>query len=349
MNPAVPHPAERFTVEPKPLLDRSSIAFRITTHRKGERKPAKLFPAGKGFVQVFGRKPGPFTVAWRELDGTRRRSMRSTWPKAKAFAETKASNLANLQTGVDQLSPVDAASHLRALENLRPTGQAIEQATAEHAQRQQRLAALAVSFDTMADWFEQNRPRDFKPMPLPDLVAAFLAQKDGTISEDYQSHLEVQLEKFADAFTAPLHTLAAADIRAWLSGLKMGLRSRHNYRAALDQLATWAKAVGYLPRAWSEMDHVPDPGQKSGEIKILTPEQMTRLITARQHAEECGRARKTLVPFLALQAFAGLRHEEAVKLDWRDVHFDDRYLYVSKGIAKTGRDRIIPICDSLAA
>jgi integrase len=207
----------------------------------------------------------------------------------------------------------------------------------------------------MADWFEQNRPRDFKPLPLPNLVAAFTAQKSGTISEDYQSHLEVQLGKFSTAFTTPLHTLTAADIRAWLVGLKtksgasLGPRARHNYRAAVDQLARWAMGENYLPSTWSEMDHVPDPGQKTGEIKILTPEQMTKLITARQHTEECGRAQKSLVPFLALAAFAGLRHSEAVKLDWRDVNFDKRHVYISKGIAKTGWDRLIPMSDNLAA
>ena len=325
------------------------------TNSRRDRRPAKLLPAGDTFVKIFGRDPGPYTIQWRALHGRRRRTTRATWKAAHTLAQHHAARAANTHTAIRQLTPLDAAGYLRALENLHPTGQSIEHATAEHAHRQQRLQALGISFDALVDWYEQNRPRRFRPLHIPELVAAFTAQKAGTISPDYQTHLERQLQKFAAAFTVPLHTLTAADLRAWIArltdrhGRPLGPRARHHYRAALAQLARFARAENHLPRTWDELEHVPTAKTKPAEIKILAPEQLLRLLTARQHAETHGHAHKTLIPFLALQSFAGLRHAETLKLDWRDIHLDERYLYVSKGIAKTGRDRIVPIAENLTA
>ena len=328
-----------------------------TDHAPAPRRKSRELPFGSIRIpyQEYRNSSGRYWMLFYYEGGRRKQECRSSFAALKKRAEEIATNIANGQTAMSAFTEADRARWLVVCENFAQAGVAPETGSAEYARQQQRLATLGLSFDAVADWFEQNRPRDFKPLPLPALVEAFLAEKDGTISEDYQSHLEVQLRKLAAAFTAPLHTLTAADIRAWLAGLKtkagatLGPRARHNHRAAVDQLARWAQGENYLPRSWSEMDHVPDPGQKTGEIKILTPEQMTQLITARQHAEECGRAVKSLVPFLSLQAFAGLRHSEAVKLDWRDVNLDKRHVYISKGIAKTGRDRLVPMSDSLAA
>jgi integrase len=294
--------------------------------------------------------------------GRRCRESRSTREAAKARAREIAVNILNGQTAMSRFTESDRASYRRALQILAPTGKQLELAVSEYTAALEQLRTQDsglrtqdVSLQDAIKFFLENRPRGFAPRPLPDLVAAFLAEKDGEISRDYHTHLANQLGRLAAHYDGPLHSLKSADINAWLRGLKgssgspLGPRARHNHRAALDQLAHWAQGHAYLPKTWSEMEDVPDPGHKTGDIKILTPEQVTRLITARQHAEECGRAQKSLVPFLALQAFAGIRHEEIVKLDWRDIDLEKRWIYISKSIAKTGAGRGVPICDNLAA
>ena len=42
-----------------------------------------------------------------------------------------------------------------------------------------------------------------------------------------------------------------------------------------------------------------------------------------------------MVPFLAIGAFAGVRHAEIQRLDWKDVRFDAGIIEIHAGNAKT--------------
>jgi len=72
----------------------------------------------------------------------------------------------------------------------------------------------------------------------------------------------------------------------------------------------------------------------------LTPEEAKRLL---QNAEP------SVLPYIAIGMFAGLRSAEREKLAWRDVHFDDSHPYIdlSAKIAKTGQKRHVPILPAL--
>src|SRR5205823_4366336 len=53
-------------------------------------------------------------------------------------------------------------------------------------------------------------------------------------------------------------------------------------------------------------------------------------------------------PCLALAAFAGLRSEEVLRLDWSDVERRPGFIEVAAHKAKTQTRRIVPISDNLA-
>jgi len=326
-------------------------ALSADTHAPRARNPAKLVTAGSASVQIFGRAPGPFTIAWRETaGGTRRRAMRSTFAKAKRFAESIATNVANGQTAMNQFTEADRASYRRAIEILGPTGQALETAAAEHARREKLLVDTHITFDRLITHWAETCPRDFTPLPMPDLVEQFLQEKAEEICAEWHTALSQQLHRLAKWTQRPLHTLSAEELTAWLRDLKVGPRTRANYRAGLEQLAQWAKDNQHLPRIWSELDQVKRTKVPQSEIKILTPEDLTKLLYARSEIEEHGRGHSGLLLLLALQAFAGLRHSEARRLDWRDVHLSERHLFVAKDVArKIKRDRLVPISDNLAA
>ena len=72
--------------------------------------------------------------------------------------------------------------------------------------------------------------------------------------------------------------------------------------------------------------------------EILTPEQLFELLSA---------APFDLTPVLAIQAFAGLRTAEAMRLDWSEVDQVRGYIMVSAKKAKTARRRLIPIANNL--
>ncbi len=47
-----------------------------------------------------------------------------------------------------------------------------------------------------------------------------------------------------------------------------------------------------------------------------------------------------LLPFIAIGAFAGVRHAEITRLDWRDISFATSYITIDASNAKTGSRRL---------
>ena len=85
--------------------------------------------------------------------------------------------------------------------------------------------------------------------------------------------------------------------------------------------------------------------RKRAEISILTPEQLSRLLSA---------AGDEFIPYLALRAFAGLRDAEASRLGWRNVDLADGWIDIGDAVAKNsdndeGNRRLVPIRPSLRA
>jgi integrase len=60
-------------------------------------------------------------------------------------------------------------------------------------------------------------------------------------------------------------------------------------------------------------------------------------------------AEPSVLPFIAIGMFAGLRSAERNELDWCDIHMEgaEPYIDLSAEIAKTGRRRIVPIQPAL--
>ena len=74
-------------------------------------------------------------------------------------------------------------------------------------------------------------------------------------------------------------------------------------------------------------------------IEIYTPEEFIRLIKA---------ADKDFLPSLLLGGFAGLRSSEIERLDWRELHLDERFIEIKKKKTKTASRRLVPILDNLS-
>ena len=73
-------------------------------------------------------------------------------------------------------------------------------------------------------------------------------------------------------------------------------------------------------------------------IAIYTPAEMARLLA---HAPE------DTLPFLAIGAFAGLRHAEILRLDWSEVDLAGGLIEVKATKAKTASRRLVPIAANL--
>src|SRR6266699_5140165 len=78
---------------------------------------------------------------------------------------------------------------------------------------------------------------------------------------------------------------------------------------------------------------------KSEPVEILTPQQMAALLS---------HSTPQIAPCLALAAFAGLRSEEILRLEWADVTRRPGFIEVAAHKAKTAARRLVPITDNLA-
>lgn len=117
-------------------------------------------------------------------------------------------------------------------------------------------------------------------------------------------------------------------------------KSRNNYRRAIATLFNFAEARGYLARGLGEMDGVALAKVDQGEVEIFTPAEMSAVLAA---------ANDKLIPFLAIGAFAGLRHAELQRLEWTEVHFESGFIEVKAAKAKTASRRLVPMAANLRA
>ncbi len=317
-----------------------------------------------------------YTLFYHEA-GRRRRETRSTFEAAKRRAQEIATAIQNGQTDMLGLRHAEKAECLAVKEQAVRAHCAPLSLATRFADLQDKCPIRSSPSPTLEERAGERRPINrysieeifelgLKHLPqaglrtvlIPDIVTQFLEQlrSDGA-GQRWIDDLDSRLGRFAKKFTGPISELTAPAINTWLrslghqsinpsihqSGALTG-RSRNNYRVALLALISFAKDRAYLPRDWSQMADVTRAPQKVQEIKIFTPEQLTALLA---------HCRPNLLPFMAIQAFAGVRHEEITEapgLDWRDINLESRLIYVPGPVAKAGTpDRIVPISDNLAA
>ena len=113
--------------------------------------------------------------------------------------------------------------------------------------------------------------------------------------------------------------------------------SKNNARKTIKNLFHFARTRGYLPRGETEADDLQAFKAPPVAISIFTPEEMAKLM---KHAQPA------LRPFLAIAAFAGLRHAEILRLDWQEVDLAGGHIELKAQKAKTAARRLIPIADN---
>jgi integrase len=284
--------------------------------------------------QKYRNAAGYYYMIFIKEGRGRRREARTTWTSAKKRMQEICIAIANGQARMSRFTEEDRAAYLRASELLRPTGQKIEVASAIYTECVQKLSGRATISEAV-DYFLSKPVRVRAKAEVPKVVQEFLADKQAQISKRWHDTLAQQLERFAEWFNGPIDELSSYEINMFLRGLSVGARARFNYRAAIQQLSIWAKGNGYLESDWAEMWMVAQPEIDPIEIKTFTPAEVAKLMA---------NCRSVFIPFCALQVWAGLRHEEARRMDWRDVDLERGQVYVSKHVAKKiGRDRIVPM------
>jgi len=291
-----------------------------------------------------------FTVAYYLGDKRQRRAF-SDYGLALTEAQTVASKLSAGELNVLTLKNEDRLSYVRAMQALQPTGVTIEMAALHFAEAFRILGGTKVV--EAAQFYLKHHPSNLPCKSVGEVVEELIAAKEADqLSDVYLKDLRGRLGRFKEAFPMQISLVTTAEIDRFLRELKVeerlpggGVRqklaspkSRNHYRAAIGTLFYFAEARGYVPKGLVDIESLALAKQRDGEIEIFRPEELARVLAS---------ANPALIPFLAIGAFAGLRHAEIQRLDWSEVRLDDGFIEIKAGKAKTASRRLVPIQENL--
>ena len=166
-------------------------------------------------------------------------------------------------------------------------------------------------------------------------------RKDGR-SAKYIADLDQKLRRFCRDFgDRPIAAVGVAEIDKWLRDLNCLPKSRAQYRANIGVLFSHAERLEMIDR--NPVLRTAKPKLVDAPAEIFTVAELRALLEAAQRAEP------SVLPMLAIGAFAGLRDAEIKRLDWTEVDLARGHIEVKAAKAKSARRRIIPIAPNLAA
>lgn len=286
-------------------VKRGNTAIKIYRH-KGRRYKGKQYEL--------------FTVAYR-LNGKQLRKNFSRYKDAWNFASDTATALEKGRAQVLSLSAADWQSYMAAKNLLRPFGIPLHDAIEEYVAMRRRKKTV------------EKR--------VGDVVEELLeAKKQARLSDRYIETLRTYLLRFANSFQTNIGSINTGAIVRWLDSLKVGPRSRNNVRQAIVTLFNFARRRGYLPKGeTTEAADVETVRDHDGEIAILTPAQLTKLLK---------KAKPDYQLYFALAAFTGIRSAELLRLEWSEINFEKGHIEVKARKAKTSTRRLVPIQPNLA-
>lgn len=187
--------------------------------------------------------------------------------------------------------------------------------------------------------------------PLADVVAAYLADAEARGLRPRSLYaVKSHLGRLRDALgTRQPDAIQGADLSRWLDAHTHTPLTRDGYRRAWRAMWRWA-----ILRRLASRDPTAElsaPLTDDSTPGILTPAQLAALLRAAQNgapkADPPIPAHPELVPYIAVQAFGGLRTSEAYALEWAEVTPDG--IRVRPEVAKARRSRIVPLTPTLSA
>lgn len=166
-------------------------------------------------------------------------------------------------------------------------------------------------------------------------------RKDGR-APMYLSDLRKRLRHFCRDFgNRTIASVTVEELDNWLRDLPLSPKSRVNYRTNIGVLFSYATKRRMIDS--NPILHTARPKLPDNPPEIFAEDELRALLEAAQRTEP------SVVPMLAIGAFAGLRDAEIKRLDWREVDLARGHIEVTAAKAKSARRRIVPIQSNLAA
>jgi integrase len=303
---------------------------------------AKIYRA----TQTKNRQTYDGFLVTYSLLGKRKQVWRSELPDAQNAAREACSKVANGQQLVLTLTNTDRMEYLRASEALKGSDVPIDTACREYKAAVAILGGRAGLAEVCRDWIKRNAtdlPRISVSAAVTELGRQAIADQK---SPDRIKQINVLLGRFAKDINAEVHIVTPSIVSRWLTGLNLSERTRRNFRDIVGFFCRFCIQRGYLAKGTDWLEGVQKySARKLGAIEIYTPDELTKLLRCAQ------KKFKAMVSFVAIGAFAGLRHAEIARLDWNEIDLSDTpgesFIEVRADKAKTETRRLVPIRDNL--
>jgi integrase len=270
------------------------------------------------------------------IDGKRFRPAFASLEEAKREANEIAARLTAGETEAASMPREDRAAYARAIQLLQPTGVPLELAAGKFAEAHHALRG--VDLMEAVRYYAKRNPADMPRKNVSEVVEELIERK----KTEGRSYLYIndlkKLRSFAESFSCQISSVSGNDVGEWLAALNVAGRTKNNYRLLITTLMNYAKARKYIAFDHDEMKAVSYAAEDEGEIEIFKPSEMADILN---------RADPHMIPFLAIGAFAGVRHWEMKRLDWKEVGMAERFIEIKKSKAKTKGRRLVPLPDNL--
>jgi hypothetical protein len=257
--------------------------------------------------------------------------------EAKRIANQILGGLTNDAQAVEAMATPELESLVAARRVLAPS-YALHVAVEEHAQAVVKLGKT--SLREAVEFFLRHNRADVPRLTLGEIAELFAhSRQQAGLSAHYVSQCRKTIRDLAEIFPGrALPDLKTSELDAWLGALPFGAKTKNGMRIILVACGNWAEGRGYLVKGGSPFPAMMRYKETKVSVSIFTPESIASLLA---------KADKTLRPFLALGAFAGLRTTELQRLDWKEIDLERGFITVDANKAKTRQRRLVPISDNL--
>jgi integrase len=284
-----------------------------------------------------------------------------TYSEAKRHADRLVKDLAK-GSQVTALHPAQARDALAALERLQTFYQSTRRrvsllaAVSEYAEASEKLNG-----HTMGEAVEgfQRNVASVKRKDIKEAVEEFIerrrllteakAGKRAQLSKHYVRLLSLWLRWFAKAFPATaVCDLSKEHLNIWIRKFSgQSAVSKNHYRGVVKMFLRWAVKNDFLSPTHRlfEADGMATEKASTEDTEFYRPKELRALLEGASANPEF----KELLPVIALGGLAGLRLQEALRLDWREVFGIAGHIEVSTAKSKTRQRRLVEICPALAA
>jgi len=315
----------------------------------------KVIRHRKAEVTIYGRKEAyPFYRLAYRVNGQRRMKSFATYGEAKAEAEKRVRELAKgsqilaltSKEVTDALAIRDALDAYR-----RDTGRTITplQAVTHYVHAAKLLGERPLS-DAVEGFIRTVAV--VRRKTLSEAVAEFVATrapkaeaKDGkrpALNPKYVENTATWLREFAATFPGhDVGDITKEHLNLYVTAhAKLGAKSRNDRRAVVKQFLKWCVRNDYLTATHRllEADGLAKEASDAAPIDYYRPAELRAKL---ENSE--GQMRVVI----ALQGLAGLRLEEVLRLDWRDVFGIPGHIEVGSSKSKTRQRRLLEICPAL--